>query len=335
MATSGEKTKVALIDFFNNLFGNFGKLMFTNLIFAAPFAVFFAIFYFINVVTGLNANFILFLTVIPLFPFFAGVTLITAKMVRKEENIDVFSTFVRGVKDNFRRFLIHGVILYFALIFSYYSISFYSSFISQIRASSADGGAILVFMYVFLIISILIMVAFLFIFYYVPSMTVTFDISFKNIYKNSALMSFGEFKNNIIATLGLFIFALLCATVLLFAGSFNSSLVLIIVTAIVFLFFVPSIASFIINSAVYAGMYSMITSKNKKLESIDKKIERRKQGNFFDYDEDEPNLNEEFLDLDIDESKDGDEYIFYNGKMVKRSVILKMKQEQQKNGGEK
>lgn len=333
---AGEKTKFALTEFFNNLFKNFGKLILTNIIFALPFAVFFALFYFINYITGINANFILFLTIIPLFPFFAGVTLVTAKMVRKEENIDVFNTFVTGVKDNFLRFLLHGAVLYFAVFFSYYSISMYGSWISQINNSESSGGAMLVFLYVFLIISILIAVAFLFIFFYLPPMTVTFDLSLKNIYKNCALMSFGEFKHNIIATFGIFVFALLCATILLCAGSFNSSVVLIITTAVIILLFVPSIVSFIINSAVYSGMYSMITAKDKKVENLDKKIERRKQGDFFDYeDEDKPDLREEFLNLDIDESKDGDEYIFYNGKMVKRSVILKLKQEKNKESGEK
>lgn len=33
------------------------------------------------------------------------------------------------------------------------------------------------------------------------------------------------------------------------------------------------------------------------------------------------------IDLEIDESADGDEFIFYNGKMMKRSYLLKLKKE--------
>ena len=36
---------------------------------------------------------------------------------------------------------------------------------------------------------------------------------------------------------------------------------------------------------------------------------------------------EDYSDLEIDESADGDEFIFYNGKMMKRSYLLKLKKE--------
>ena len=193
---AGKKAKFALTDFFNNLFNNFGKIVFTNLLFAVPLAVLVTAFYFLDSALKLNGYFILMLSIIPLSPFFAGVTLVTSRLARGKENVDVFKTFIEGIKNNWKRFLIHGVITYFAVIFSYFSIRLYSALISQPNADSF----FLVMLYVCLIISIIIAVAFLFIFFYVPSMTVTFDLSLKNIYKNSALMSFGELKHNIIAT---------------------------------------------------------------------------------------------------------------------------------------
>ncbi|WP_440454090.1 DUF624 domain-containing protein, partial [Ruminococcus intestinalis] len=198
---AGKKAKFALTDFFNNLFNNFGKIVFTNLLFAVPLAVLVTAFYFLDSALKLNGYFILMLSIIPLSPFFAGVTLVTSRLARGKENVDVFKTFIEAIKNNWKRFLIHGVITYFAVIFSYFSIRLYSALISQPNADSF----FLVMLYVCLIISIIIAVAFLFIFFYVPSMTVTFDLSLKNIYKNSALMSFGELKHNIIATFGLFI----------------------------------------------------------------------------------------------------------------------------------
>ena len=186
-----------------------------------------------------------------------------------------------------------------------------------------------------MIVSIIIAVAFLFIFYYIPAMTVTFDMPMKTIYKNCALMTFGEFKHNIFATFGVAVFALISATIFLFAGNFNNSMVLIATTATVVLLFAPSIISFIINSAVYPEMYNLITEKDKRSKRIDKKMENRRKGQFYDDNLDEVhNPAEEFLGLDIDDSKDGDEYIFFNGKMVKRSVILKMKKSQENNEGE-
>ena len=150
-------------------------------------------------------------------------------------------------------------------------------------------------------------------FFYVPPMTVTFDIKMKDIYKNSALMTIGELKHNLFAVFGIFILFLVCATVLM--CSFTPVL-LIIFTIVLALFIVPSILSFIINSAVYKNMYSMIVDKDSKSKTIDKKMENRRKGQFRD---DEEPVAEDYSDLEIDESADGDEFIFYNGKMMKRS----------------
>lgn len=316
---SSEKSSVALTSFISSLFHNFPKLLLTNLIFAVPSAVFFGIFLSINTITGLNSNFILFLTAIPLFPFYAGVVQVTSHMVRGEENVDVVHNFISGVKENFLRFLVHGAVFYVAMFFSYYSITMYTSF-----------GKVNGVFYIFLAISIIVSIFFLFAFYYIPPMTVTFDISMKNIYKNSALMTFGEFKHNLIATLGLFVLTLLCATILMCC---YVPIAVIIATAVLALFFIPSIMSFIINSAIYKPMYNMIVGNDKKSKEIDKKIENRKNG-IFDDTEATPkkNIAEGFSNIEVDENADGDEYIYYNGKMVKRSVLLKLKNDENTKG---
>lgn len=326
------KNKLTLVDFFNSLFSNLGKLILTNLIFAVPCSVFFAVFFFLDSLAGIGGNLITMLCTIPIFPFFAGVTLITAKIVRGDEDFSIFQTFLIGLKDNFKKFLFHGVIFYFAIVLSYFSISLYSMWVSISKES--DSGFTVV-LYIFLAISVIITIAFLFISYYIPSMTVTFDMPLKTIYKNSALMSFGELKHNIFATLGVVVFVLFSLTILFITGNVNNTTLLLIVTAILALVFAPSVVSFIINSAVYSGMYSIITQKEKKTRQLDKKIENRKKGQFIDDNlEEKENLAEEFLSLDIDEGLDENEYIFFNGKMVKRSVILKMKKEQEKSKGE-
>lgn len=310
-----EKSSVALTNFISKLFSNAPKLLLTNLLFAVPFAVFFGIFYFINIITNINSNFILFLTAIPLFPFYAGVTQVTSHMVRDEENVNVISNFISGIKENFLRFLVHGVVFYGAIFFSYYSIVLYSSFAKTNKL-----------FYAFLGLCIIISIFFLFVFYYVPPMTVTFDISMKNIYRNSALMSFGELKQNFLATFGIIILTFVCATVLICC---QNAMALIIATILIALLILPSFLSFIINSAIYKNMYSMIVSKNEKSKAIDKKMENRRNGQFIDYEEEseKPSIEQDFSDVDIDESKDGDEYIYYKGKMIKRSVLLKLKKE--------
>lgn len=316
---SNEKSPVALTTFITSLFHNFPKLLLTNLLFAVPSAVFFGLFWFVNTATGLNSNFILFLTAIPLFPFYAGVVQVTSHMVRGEKNVDVVHNFISGVKENFLRFLVHGAVFYAAMFFSYYSITMYASF-----------GRFNGMFYILLAISIIVSIFFLFSFYYIPPMTVTFDISMKNIYKNSALMTFGEFKHNIIATFGLFVLFLICATVLMCC---YVPIAVIIATIILALFLVPSVMSFIINSAVYKPMYKTIVGGDEKSKEIDKKIENRKNGIFDDNEEtSQKNIAEGFSNIEVDENADGDEYIYYNGKMIKRSVLLKIKNDENSKG---
>lgn len=313
MSTEKSSVAVSLSNFFSNLFYNLPKLLLTNLLFAVPFGVFFAIFWVINTFSGINSMFILFLTAIPVFPFYAGVVQVTSHMARGEENVGVFSNFISGVKENFLRFLVHGVVFYLAIFFSYFSITMYYSMGQQ-------SGVF----YFLLVISVLIAIFFLFVFFYVPPMTVTFDISMKNIYKNSALMTFGELKYNIIATLGLVLLTLLCATVLLCC---KNTVVLIIVTIIIAFLLLPSLITFVIYSSVYKPMYTMIVDKDARSLSIDSKIVNRRNGQLFDDESKEPVIDQNLIKLEIDENADGDEYIFYNGKMMKRSVLLKLKKE--------
>ncbi len=313
---AAEKSSVALTRVVSSLFHNFHRLILVNLFMAVPFALFFAIFYLINTFSGLNANYILFLTVIPVFPFYAGVAQVVAHIVRGEKNIALFSDFVAGIKSNFLRFLVHGLVLYFVLVFSYYSIILYSAW------GQTNG-----IFYVPLALTIIILVFLMFTFFYIPPMTVTFDISMKNIYKNSFLMSFGELKHNIIATFGLLIVFLVSATALILS---TSRIAVIIVTAVLAFVLLPSIVTFVIDSAVYKPMYEMIVDNTAKSTTINKKIENRKNGIFDDFESPEDakaQYNEMLRQINLDDYNEKDEYIYYNGKMVKRSLIVQLQQE--------
>lgn len=305
-----------LTKFFGNLFHGFPRLLLTNLLFAVPFAVFYAVFCAINMLTGANTTFITLLTIIPLFPFYAGVIQVTVHLSQGREDVAVFKNFVAAVKGNFLRFLIHGVVAYLAVFFSYWSITLYA------RMGSQNW-----IFFVLLAISIIIALFFLFMFFYIPSMTVTFDISMKDIYKNSFLMSFGEMKRNLIAVFGLFLLFVVCTSILL-ACSF-SAVALLIATAVLVLFFVPSIAAFIINSAVYNRMYIMIVDNSEESKNIDKKMSDKRSELA-----DRKNKNkapapdyEELKKLVVDESGDPDEYLYFNGRMMKRSALIKLKNE--------
>ena len=85
-------------------------------------------------------------------------------------------------------------------------------------------------------------------------------------------MSFGELKHNIIATFGLFVIVLFCATILIFVGNTDSSIALIITTAILMFVLVPALASYVINASVYPGMYNLMTEKVIRKWTTEEKV---------------------------------------------------------------
>lgn len=310
-----EKTKLGITRFFTGYFQNFHKLLLANVLFAVPLLIFGGGFYLLNTVTNLNLSFVYMLPIIFVFPFFSGVTVITRNIVKGEENIPVFKLFIKTVKDNFKQFLVHGFFLYFAVFFCYSSVTIYWNLAKQ------NG----IFFFLFGIVTI-ISVAMLFMFYYIPAMTVTFDLSLNDIYKNAFLMSFGELKNNFFSTLGLFLLFIFCATVFFTASNATA---LIILTIILIVFIIPSTASYIMNFYVYKGMESIITNKSEKSAEIQDKIQQEKIKNAKKNNVEIAKEILDFSNVDLDEKKDGEEYLYFNGKMIKRRVLIDMKKKQE------
>lgn len=308
-----EKTKLGIIRFFTGYFKNLGKLLFTNVLFSVPLLVFGFAFYFLNTLTGLNLSLIYFLPIIFVFPFFSGVTVITRDIVKGEEKIPVFKLFIRSFKENFFPFLIHGIVLYLAIFFSYSSIVLYWNL-----AMNQNG-----YFFTLFGITVVIAIVFLFMFFNIPTMTVSFELSLKDIYKNCFLMTFGELKNNFFSALGLFLLFIFCATVFFTA---TNGVVLIILTVLLVVFLVPSTASYIMNFYIYRGMESIIVNKTDKSYEIQQKIQREKMKKSNSQIANEI-LN--FSNLDLDENKDGEEYLYFNGKMIKRRVLIEMKNKQE------
>ncbi len=311
MASQSHSETLPISAVFSKLFRNFHRLMLTNLLFAVPIAAFTALFYWISQllpVTEEQARLVLLLALIPIFPFYAGAS--------GEEKTPVFRSFISGVRENFLRFLVHGAVLYVAVVFSYVSFNIYLKLIS---ANAIFMGP--------LIITILIMLLLLFMFFYLPAMTVTFDIPMRYIYKNSFLMSYGELKKNFAALLGLFFLTVISMTLLI--ACYGSRIAVVIVTALLLALFVPAIAAFIIHAAIYERMYAMITDKSTQTQAVNEKIRAQTKP-------DKTQTRAEFLAMvrgfELDESIPDDEYVYFNGKMVKKSVIKKLKAEAAEGG---
>lgn len=317
---ANEKPILPISRVFSGLFYSFPKLVLTNLLFGVPLAALCALFGALSSIPGLPpaaVELIRLLAVIPVFPFYAGVVQVCAHLVRGEKDVNVLAHFTTAVRENFARFLVHGIVLFAAIVFSFLSIRFYASQIGNNPAMFAP-----------MIISILVALAFLFMFFYLPSMTVTFDIPMKSLYKNSFLMSFGELKKNLIALLGLF-FLFIIVTTFLFACMGNA-VAIIIVSVILAVAIVPAVATYIIDAAVYERMYAMVVDNTAAVKQVEQKLEDAKQKNTpkqFDSDGIKREFNEKLKSFEIDESADGDEFLFFEGRMIKRSVLIRMKHE--------
>ena len=293
-------------------FLNFPRILLTNLLFAVPSAAAFALVYFIsNAVSGGMNIFILALAIILISPFFAGVTETCRNIARGDENVSVIGSYFNGIKNNFLPFLLYGVIAYVYVVLSYLSISMY------IKALQISW-----IFYALLFIVIIIELFLLYTLFYVPLMTVTFDIKLRYIYKNSFLMSFGEFKNNLFATFGLIVVAAILFTVTIVC---RTELALILLLAGLWALLVPATCSIIVNFFIYDGMYNLIVNKFERKREIEEAIKNGGKAP-----EPKPaDPLEDFSDIDISTLKDTDDYIFHNGKMVKQSTILRLIRERQ------
>lgn len=302
-------------------FTNFHRIVLTNLLFAVPSAVFFAAFWFLSnaLFKGTVAAVIL-LSIIPLFPFYAGVVMVCRNIARGDTDVKVVSEFFFAIKDNFRHFLVHGLVVYVITTLSVLAISLYVSMLSS-------GW----FFYALLFFCIIVVLFLAYTVFYLPLMSVTYDLPLRYIYKNSFLMSFGEFKNNFFATLALAVVFAICFTVTMFA---HTQTALIIMLAVMWAVLIPATCTFMIVFFIYDGMTKIIRDKEELsrelTESIDKQMaERQKELNPVQEQED-------FSDIDISALKDTDDYIFHNGRMVKQSTLLRMiKEREQSSEGDK
>lgn len=298
-------------------FGNFHRILLTNLLFAIPSAVIFAAFYFLN--TALfNGGVVLpvmLLAIIPLFPFFAGVVMVCRNIARGDSDVRVARDFFSAIRLNFLPFLLHGVLIYAAAVLSFLSISLYISMLG-------NGW----FFYGLLFVCIIISLFLLYTAFYIPLMTITYDLPLKYIYKNSFLMSFGEFKNNIFATLALAVVLAICFTI---TALIRSEIALIITFAALWALLVPAACTFMVVFFIYDGMTAIIRDKDELsrelTDSINKSLSERK-------DKPAQTAEDDFSDIDIASLKDTDEYIFHNGRMVKQSTILKILREREEKG---
>lgn len=223
--------------FFSILGRKFFDLIKLNLLFCIPAAVVFLLTLLIARITPYT--YLVLLPVVFLFPFLAGLTFVTRNYAR-EEHAFIFSDFVDAVKENWKKFLVDGVICYFIFILFSVSIPYYVSMSANnvayfIAAALCSGFALI----------------FLFSQYYAPVLIVTFDLSMKQILKNSLIFSILGIWRNLLVTVLVAAFALA-----LYLSQVMPLTLTLAAFFVIFLLF--ALISFIISFAVYPLIKKMM-----------------------------------------------------------------------------
>ncbi|GHU82562.1 hypothetical protein AGMMS50284_4640 [Clostridia bacterium] len=312
-----EKNQYSCEPFVMLLTQNIKALFFANVFFAVPLIISALIVFLIGSIIGQFNIFIATLPVILTFPFFAGVIQIT-KDITKGTEVHPLKTFIKGVKNNYKLFILHGVLIYAAVFSSIFSIAFY--------LMSAKTNNSMYFMFIF---STIITIILLFAIYFAPLITVTVDISIKHVYKNALLMAFGELPANLLVTLFLAILGFVFFTFYLILASNLIGLIVFILIAILI---VPSTASLIITSKLYPKVKKLLNSdssdeasESNERESLpENKFESSAEAGFAHshYENKESECNNTTQNKpSSSHKKNGDDYVYHNGKMVKRSEL--------------
>ncbi len=225
------------------LFRKFSNLVKLNLIFCIPILIAAILIHFLG---NVLPSVLLFLPLILVSPFVAGLTFVTRNYVR-EEHAFVLSDFADAVKHNWAAFLINGIICYAGYVILSIAITYY---MAQVKLNYL--------FYLPLSICIGISIFFIFSQYYIPVMIITFDLKLKQIYKNAFIFSIVGLWRNLLLTVilaviffGLYILILLMPLTMILAVAF----------AIFILF---SFCMFLINFMVYPLIDKMMIQPYKE-----------------------------------------------------------------------
>lgn len=309
-----ERKKLGFELLLHNLWSNLGYMILTNLLFAVPLLASFAIAYVLCLYVLPVVPVTLPFAVVLASPFYAGVVSLSRYYSQGIRPESMVKKYFGAVKENGLKFLLGGFLLYVAYLICYFSATIYASL-----------AALSWVFYILLFVVVVICVFFLFMFYAVPLMTVSFDLKLKDTYKNSALMTFGEIKQNFFATIGVAAYlavALMPIMIISYTASIlpaeTVKLLLIIYGAVAFGALIPAPCAMIISNYLYPNMRSVISGEDisENNDSAPAPDIRPRGAS------DEEETSEPDIDLDELRKGDGEEYIFYQGKMIKRKVLI-------------
>ena len=229
---------------FTVFFTKFPQLMLAGAIFSAFFAAFMSLSILAGKLTGFDNILVWGLGLIPSALFLPGLVMVIRKYAIEKSFVPVVPTFFKAVRDNLKDFIFHGFVIYIIFASSFFAILYYYSM------AQSD----IVFAYV-LVIYVLFTAIMILMLFYLPLMAVTYELRWRNLYKNSLLMIFGKVLTNILAFVIVGVLVTAGIFLLVFTDGAGRILSIIFLTA-----FMPLIISYIVISMISKGMQENVGS---------------------------------------------------------------------------
>lgn len=284
-----QKQETALSVFFSQ----FPKLLLAGAMFSAIATIFMTltiglsgILAGVTGIAGFNSIFLWALGIIPTTIFYAGLVKVVRKYAVEKEFVPVVPLFFKTVKENVKGFLVNGIIVYLVTSCSFYALLFY---FSLMEVQQAYG--IVLTVYSFFTVLLIIML------FYVPLMSVTYELRYRDVYKNALYLAFKKIGTNLLTLLMAAVFVVGgVAAVLFLHGTWK------IVAAVLAIALVPLIVSYIVVSMISKGVQEnvgyFVKSKMHRNQAIAQEA-----------------AEEPAIERNLENSED--DYIFVNGKMIK------------------
>ena len=267
---------------FTVFFTKFPQLMLAGAIFSAFFAAFMSLSILAGKLTGFDNILVWGLGLIPSALFLPGLVMVIRKYAIEKSFVPVVPTFFKAVRDNLKDFIFHGFVIYIIFASSFFAILYYYSM------AQSD----IVFAYV-LVIYVLFTAIMILMLFYLPLMAVTYELRWRNLYKNSLLMIFGKVLTNILAFVIVGVLDTAGIFLLVFTDGAGRILSIIFLTA-----FMPLIISYIVISMISKGMQENVGSFVNVLAAPKNELSDEEKQT-------------------VSKANTEDDYIFINGKMIK------------------
>lgn len=268
-------------------FKKFIPLFLSGLLFSVPFSLFTALFILIGYLLGFNNIIVWGLGIIPAAPFFSAMVMVIRKYSVDKEDVKVTSVFSACLKENLKKSLVNGVVIYAVISCSFFAILYYS----QLAKTDIVFGSVLTLYIIFTFVLIAML-------FYVPLLTITYELRLRDIYRNAFLLVFGKILRNLIAMIMLLVLSAIAFLSILFG---KGAWLIVSVTLTVLLY--PMIAAYIVNSVIAKGVQETVgyfTGKNVQYAPSEEELAIQNRA--------------------VENADSTSDYVFVNGRMIKNSA---------------